>query len=197
MSLAEPDADPLAALPSAGSRRLARGEQLFRRGEPARFLFRVLRGRLRLLRVSDDGRPLTLLVAGAGDWLAEAALFAERYHCDAVADLAAEVAVYRKHEAAERLRASPELAWRFMALQAARLQRLRLRLELRNIRPARERVWQYLWLCADGERLALNRPLKDMASDIGLSHEAFYRALGELRRTGRIRHGASEIHLLR
>lgn len=180
---------------AAGRRDLAAGEHLFRRGETVRALFAVTGGRLRLARDGADGRPLTLLVARPGELLTDAALFAERYHCDAVAELASQVAVYPKNRVAARLRADPELAWRFQELQARRIQQLRVRLELGKVRPAAERVWRYLQLLAVDGTLAPERPLKDLAGDIGLSHEAFYRALAALQKAGRIDRAAGQIRV--
>ena len=73
-----------------------------------------------------------------------------------------------------------------------------MRIELRSIRSARERVWQMLLLAAarDGPTVSFDRPLKDIAAQIGLTHEAFYRALAALQRTGRIRRRGRRIDLL-
>lgn len=184
-----------ALINDATQRRLAGGEHLFRRNDRAGAVFTVDSGRLRLIRHGQDGRPLTLLVAGPGELFAEAALFSERYHCDAVADIPSTVTVYPKTAAVRRLREDPELSWRLLTLQTRQVQQLRTRLELSQIRPASERVWQYLLLSADSDRLPLDRPLKDMASDIGLSHEAFYRALAALQDGGKIRRDDGIIYL--
>ncbi len=174
---------------------LAGGEFLFRRGDRATASFVIDSGRLRLIRHGQDGRTLTLLVAGPGEIFAEAALFSEHYHCDAVADVASTVAVLPKTEIVQQLRNNSALAMRLLALQAQQIQRLRTQLELRNIRSAEERVWQYLLLNADGDQLLLERPLKDMAGDIGLSHEAFYRALATLQNNDRVRRAEGIIYL--
>ena len=66
-------------------RSLARNELLFRQGEKVAAIYFVEAGRLRLERRTYDGRLLVLGAASAGKFFVEAALFAERYHCDAVA----------------------------------------------------------------------------------------------------------------
>jgi DNA-binding MarR family transcriptional regulator len=65
---------------------------------------------------------------------------------------------------------------------------LRGQIELLNIRPARERVLAYLHnhLSASARRVDLERTWKAIASEIGLTHEAVYRALAELEREGLI-----------
>ena len=72
---------------------LTRGQVLFHRGDPAAATFVVGYGRLRLIRHVPGGGQVTHYVAREGDTLAEAALFSETYHCDAVADLDSRVAV--------------------------------------------------------------------------------------------------------
>ena len=172
----------------AVEQQLKRNEILFHRGDEARAIFRVLDGRLRLLRNTIDGQMVTLHVAKPNDYFAEASLFAEHYHCDAVADLPSRVALYPRQVVLKMLLSEPATALRFAALQAQRIQALRTQLELRNLRSARERIWQYLLLSADAKTrsIVIERPLKDMASDIGLSHESFYRSLAALEKAGDI-----------
>jgi hypothetical protein len=63
------------------------------------------------------------------------------------------------------LRAEPALAEAFMTRLAHQLQELRTRMELRNIRSARERLLQYLRLRAGSVRI--EGQLQDIAAEIG------------------------------
>ncbi len=173
---------------AAGVRDLDKGECLFRQGDPSQALFRVISGRLSMVRHLQDGRRVTLHVARPGEGLAEAALFSPVYHCDAVADRRSRVAVHSRRAVLDALEADPAAALRFMAGLARQVMSLRSRLELRNVRPARERVLCYLLLAADGAtgRVRFDGPLKDAAGEVGLTPEAFYRALAELERRGEI-----------
>jgi CRP/FNR family transcriptional regulator, dissimilatory nitrate respiration regulator len=60
-------------------------------------------------------------------------------------------------------------------------------------------VWHYLVLNvgADGRTVELRRTLKDIAAEIGLTHEALYRAVAALERGGAIRRSRHKITLLR
>jgi len=58
---------------------------LFRREDRVRRIFLIVTGSVKLERGLADGAPLVLKQAAAGALLAEASLFAERYHCDAIA----------------------------------------------------------------------------------------------------------------
>ncbi len=178
---------------------VAAGGYLFRQGDTARAVFVLETGRLALVRDAADGRRLVLHVARAGDSLAEAALFAEAYHCDALAEMASRVAVLPTKALGAALAREPDLAREIMARLARQVQALRARLEVRNIKSARERVWRMLWLAAGGQAntVIFERPLKDLAAEIGLTHEAFYRALAELESSGAIRRARRRIKLLR
>lgn len=178
-------------------RRLERGEALFRQGDAARAVFVVLQGRLALTRHAADGRPLVLFVAQDGDSLAEAALFAQAYHCDAIAQTPAVVAEIPKAPLRRLMQGDPRIAEALTARLARQVQDLRQRLELRNIRNARERVWQKLQLgpIRDDGTVIIDRPLKEMAGEIGLTHEALYRSLAALEKAGRIRRRGRTIRL--
>ena len=125
-------------------RTLEAGEVLFRQGDRANAIFEVDHGRMRLIRHTIDNRPIALHTARAGELFAEAALFADRYHCDAVAASAARVHIHPKRPLLAAFRNDPALSERFMATLAKQIHALRSRLEGRNIRSARERVLNYL-----------------------------------------------------
>ena len=124
----------------AATRELRAGEALFREGDPAAAIFTVVEGRLRLIRQTIDHRKVVIYTARAGDIVAEAALFARVYHCDAIADIPSCIRVFDKRQVLAALRSDTRLGERFMALLAHEIQSLRSRLEQRNIRSARERV---------------------------------------------------------
>lgn len=183
-----PPAFEAAAATSGRIRDLAAGELLFRQGDRASAIYRVETGRLRLLRHAVDGRLVVLHTARAGDLFAEAALFSEGYHCDAVATVPSRIHTYPKAAMLATLRADPALLEAFTAELARRLQALRARLELRDIRSARERVLQHFALLAtagsDARTIPLESQLQDIAADLGLTREAFYRTLAALEGEG-------------
>jgi CRP/FNR family transcriptional regulator, dissimilatory nitrate respiration regulator len=191
-----PSLDWLPADVRSGLRRLQAGEALFRQGDAASAIFAVEQGRLRLVRHTGD-HAVTLHTARPGELLAEAALFAHVYHCDAVASVPSLVRTFPKRPLLAAFRGDPALAERFMAVLARQVQVLRGRLEERSIRSARERVLHHLALTADGDRtVRLEGTLKDLADEIGLSHEALYRALAALEKADAIARSPSAITLL-
>jgi CRP-like cAMP-binding protein len=180
------EALPEALRRQAVVRELAQGEPLFEQGQPTTALFEVLRGRLRLVRRTVDGHLVALHTARAGDLFAEAALFSDVYHCDALATAPSRLRAFPKPVLLTALRADPALFEAFSAQLAQQLQVLRTRLELRSIRSARERVLQHLLLAAggDGRVILVDSRLQDIAADLGLTREAFYRTLAALEAGG-------------
>lgn len=173
----------------------AAGDVLFSQGDAATAIYAVESGRLRLLRRTVDDHLVVLHTARSGEPFAEAALFSEIYHCDAVAAVPSRIWRYPKDQLLSVLRAHPELWEAFVARLARQVQGLRSRLELRNIRSARERVFQYLLLAAgpDGRTVALDGHLQDMAADLGLTREVFYRTVAALEAEGVITRTAEAI----
>jgi CRP/FNR family transcriptional regulator, dissimilatory nitrate respiration regulator len=180
-------------------RSLARNETLFRQGDKVAAIYFVEAGRLRLERRTFDGRSLVLGVTPAGQFFVEAALFSDTFHCDAVATEASRVRVYPKTALLNALSADPTSALSFLKLVAHQVFDLRQRLEVMKVRSAKERVMLYLDLNAgpDGRTVTLRSQLQDIASELGLTREAFYRTLASLERAGAIERAGSCILLKR
>src|SRR2546425_9054269 len=97
-------------------RSLVRNEVLFRQGDKVTAIYFIESGRLRLERRTFDGRLLTLGSTPAGEFFVEAALFADAFHCDAVATEPSQVRVYPKAAVLNVLRSDPASAMSFLAL---------------------------------------------------------------------------------
>lgn len=190
---------PSAVRSAAIDRKLKTGEALFQLGDKTAGLCEVIAGRVRLARVDRSGREIVLHVAGPGETIAEASLFSPQYHCDAIASTNATVRTYPKRQVLAAFERDPKAAQAFAATLARQVMTLRTRIEQRNIRSARERVRHYLALnaSADGRAVELHGTLKDIAAELGLTHEALYRTLAALERTGEIRRNRGKITLLR
>ena len=162
----------------APGRGLAASETLFRRDETVLSVYLVRTGRIALERPLADGAPLTLHTAGAGDLLAEASLFADTYHCDAVACVTARVAAAPKTRFLAMLRASPTVTIELLSRAAREVQAQRARVEILRMRKVRDRL--DAWLDLHGE------PPKggwvDVAGAIGVTQPALYRELARRRR---------------
>ena len=178
-------------------RRLKPGEALFRQGKRTVGLYQILSGTVRLLRVDRSGREIVLFTAGPGDTIAEASLFSSSYHCDAVAATDAVVRFYPKALLTASFASDAKAMQGFTAMLARQVMNLRTRLEQRNIHSARDRVGHYLALNveADGRTVKLPGTIKNLAGELGLTHEALYRTLAEMTADGEIERSRGTIRL--
>lgn len=169
-------------------RKLDAGELLYRRGDRASAMFFVAKGRLQLVTHTSEGKLVPLYVVRPGECVAEAALFAEIYCGDVVAEVASTVAVFPKEEFVRALHQNLTLNDEFMIRLTRRFNWLRVRLELRSLQSARERILQYLEITVpSGQNTVwIDRPLKSIADDLGLTHESFYRTLALLVKEGTV-----------
>lgn len=197
MDLSNPENLPPVLRAAVTYRDLVAGQVLFHQRNQASAIFAVDIGRLRLTRYTSEGRLVVFHVARAGDNLAESALFSDIYNCDAVAEIPSRVISYPKQLLLTVLHDYPDLAASYMGRLASKSQSLKDRLELRSILSARERALQYLLhTLQPGETTAnFDRLLKDVAIELGLSPEAFYRTLAQLEREGIIRRTERQITL--
>lgn len=161
----------------AARRDIDSGAVLFRQEQRVRSMHLVLSGAVDLVRHLPHGVTLTLQRARPRQMLAEASLFADRYHCDAVAAEASRIAVLPVTTAFEKLAASGGLALGFLRDTAREVHRLRSRVELLRLKRLSERLDAYL---------ALHGPpspgtWREVASEIGVTPEALYRELAKRR----------------
>lgn len=104
------------------------------------------------------------------------------YHCDCVADVRSGVSIFAKAPLLKLIGEDAEFAQSMMAGLSRLVRLLHPQLELRSIRSASERVLGALMLKepTGGGWFKIDGTFKDMASEIGLTHEAFYRAMRDL-----------------
>lgn len=90
-------------------------------------------------------------------------------------------------QARRALEANPELMWSLLVRTLSQLHAARARLELRSIRGARERVLAHLEIQAGhGREVHLDRPMVEVARELGLTPEAYSRALRRAVGQGRV-----------
>lgn len=169
------------------TRKLSAGEYLFHLGEPVLSLFVVLEGVVHLVRHQEHGGAIILQRAGPGEVLAEASLFSDRYHCDAVTEKGAMVQGTPKRELRERIRNEPDFAEKWAAHLAHEIQNTRLRSEILSFKTVASKL--DAWLAWHGE-LPAKGEWAQLADEIGVSPEALYREMAR-RRPSTVRSAAT------
>ncbi|MFK8036052.1 MAG: Crp/Fnr family transcriptional regulator [Hyphomicrobiales bacterium] len=169
---------------------LRRGEVLFRHGLPTIGMFIASDIDVHLVRVGPDGEAILIHRAVAGSCFAEASLFSETYHCDAIAQGDGTVFQINKSAILKALE-QPEFAASYCQSLAVQVQQMRQIREITAIRSAEERV--YAAMVAG----LLKGQVIDFAATISLTHEATFRALRKLVRQKRVENPKRGIyHLL-
>jgi CRP/FNR family transcriptional regulator, dissimilatory nitrate respiration regulator len=180
----------LAAVPAALRQSAAQvvtsaGQTVFRTGTRPSKIFWVLDGEVRLVRRSRDGAEIVLQRASAG-FVAEASLDSPRYHCDAVAVIAGRLLAFPIDRFRQTLAGDARFRAFWMGRLAREVHALRSQSERLALHGAAERIEHYIESEGDNGRLELSRTRKAWAAELGLTHEALYRALSGLQRAGRI-----------
>lgn len=157
------------------SRKLAQGALLFHQGDQVRSMFFVLAGSVELVRHSPEGKPVILQRAGRGATLAEASLFSDSYHCDAIATEMSEMAEVPRSSFLELITSDPEFASAWMEHLANQVQSARLRAEILTLKTVAQRL--DAWLAFAGGVLPERGGRSRLAHQIGISPEALYREI--------------------
>lgn len=154
------------------------GAILFRRGDQVREMHLVIAGAVNLVRSQIDGATLILHKAGPGSFLAEASLYSEAYHCDAIVTVEAETMVYSRSSLKKLLHEMPEASEMWARQLAHELQSARLRAEILSLKTVAQRL--DAWILS-GEWPVPKGQWKLVANQLGVTPEAFYRELAARR----------------
>ncbi len=183
----------------AARRRVEAGGSIFRVDTPARHVYFLVSGRVALNRFGPSGEEVAIHVAGPGEFFAEASLHAERYHCTAVALDDSDVAAIASADLRARIQSDPQFAMVWLESVASQLRQVRARVERLSIKSAAERVRHLLLTEGRGKTptYTLRGTARELAGQLGLTHEALYRVLAAMQKEGTIARTRREIVLLR
>lgn len=167
---------------AVAERTFAKGEHLFHRDDPVRTLFLVTSGCVNLVRHQADGSPAVLQRATAGTVLAQASVFSDRYHCDAVATMETQALLVPAVEVRHLLERDLSFATKWIAHLSQELQSARKRSEIASLKTVGSRL--EAWIAWNDGTLPTRGEWKRLADEIGVSPEALYRELSTRRRSG-------------
>ncbi|KGK78155.1 hypothetical protein PM03_15800 [Thalassobacter stenotrophicus] len=161
------------------------GHSLFRQGDTPPGLPFLTDGRIDLVRHTETGRSVRIHVARPGETFAEASIFAEHCHCDAVAAEPSHLRLLPKRSVLEALETQPGLGQVFSLHLAQSLMTARRLLEVRAITPLSDRVLARLSDLADATgALPRKTSLISIAADLDVTPPALYRAIAALEKRG-------------
>jgi CRP/FNR family transcriptional regulator len=155
-----------------------RNELIFQQGDPARSVFLVVKGEVRVYISEPSGRERTLKIASPGDLFGEAAVFQEGgYPATSSAIKKALVLEFPKLSLIDLISEHPELAFATIGVMASRLKELTALIEgsLKDLEP---RLASYLLTLPEKNgRVLLPMRKVELAKLLGTSPESLSRAL--------------------
>jgi len=164
---------------------LPKGSLIYEPTHRGDVLFILKRGRVRIYRVGQDGRQLTISELGAGTIFGEMALLGQTmYGSFAEAIEGCSLCEIDRETALELLREKPELALKLIELMGRRLRAAENRMKSLGLRDVPRRLATLLIELADGSGSGkLSRPYThdELAKMIGASRESVTLTLGDFR----------------
>lgn len=160
---------------------------MLQQGDSAQFIYLVTSGQLRLVSFVNQ-QMVTHYFVNAGELLGESALYIPNYACTAIAEPPSEVFAIPVAAFSVALKENPTLSERYLAHLTQRFYAVKSLLELRSIHSSRDRLLRYLMpqLTAGQDTVTLDKPLRAIASELGLTPEALSRLLSRLETEGLI-----------
>ena len=186
-------------------RRLARGEMVFRVGEPCEAFHVAVTGQVKLFVISPAGAEKVIEIVGPGQSFAEALMFTSRpYIVNAQALADSLVLSIGKAAVVGEIEQDPRFALRMLAGISRRLHGLVHDVQSYALHSGLQRVIGYLLRdqtaedCVSGEVLTISLPVSKatIASRLSLTPEYFSRVLHELEAAGLVRIDKREVHIL-
>jgi CRP/FNR family transcriptional regulator len=169
----------------AQARRLAKGDYLFREGEPSQGFYLVQSGAVNVHRVNAAGKEQVIHVFRVGESFAEASLASPTgYPADARAVLPSTVLLIPKAPILELLGRRPDLALRMLGSMGAHLRVLVGMLDDLTLKDVETRLLNWLVKHARGAPggvIRLSGTKRVLAAELGTSSETLSRTLAKLR----------------
>jgi CRP-like cAMP-binding protein len=166
--------------------RITRNERVFVAGTKPEWMFYVVSGEVILERTGLRGEPVVLQRTRQG-FVSEASLQSARYHCDALAIIDTTVVRIPIRDLSAGLARDAAFAGRWIGMLNGEVRRLRLHCERLSMKSVRDRVLHLIHTEGHDGSYTAATGLKSLAGELGVTHEALYRTLAALEKSGIIR----------
>ena len=173
-------------LVSTSLKKVDRGEQIFSEGIDATAFFIVVSGKVKIYKLSPDGKEYTLHIHGPGDLVAEAAIFDSMVYpasCLALEDTT--LMRVSREGFLKLIRAHPELSLKMMSGYSKRLRQFVAKIEELSLKDIKARLAGYLIENSSIENgvavCHLSYSKKELSSLLGTIPETLSRALAFLK----------------
>jgi CRP/FNR family transcriptional regulator, dissimilatory nitrate respiration regulator len=188
------------ALGVIGLRRSFRkGEKIFSEGDEGSGFYAILSGRVKIYKVSTEGKEQILHLFGPGESFGEVSVFTgQGFPADAAATLPATVLFFPRAAFIGLIRDDPALALNMLAQLSQRLRHFAGLIEDLSLKEVPGRLAKYLLYLSgrDGGAVELDVSKGQLASLLGTIPETLSRILAKMNRQGLIRSRGSQISIL-
>jgi CRP-like cAMP-binding protein len=189
------------ALGRIGVRRSFRkGERIFSEGDEGTGFYAVLSGRVKISKVSTDGKEQILHLFGPGESFGEVSVFTgQGFPADAAAALPATVLFFPRAAFSGLIRLDPALALNMLAQLSQRLRQFAGLIEDLSLKEVPGRLAKYLLYLSGrngGGAMVLDVSKGQLAALLGTIPETLSRILAKMNRQGLIRSRGAQISIL-
>ena len=167
---------------------------LFLTGVRPQWMYFVCHGEVVLERHGLNGEVVNLQRCQMG-FVGEASLMSAAYHCDARTTLPSEIVRIPIRALRKAFKLDYGFAERWIHMLSSEVRRLRLQNERLSLPKVQSRILHLIETEGQDGRYSLNCSLKQLAKQLAVTHEALYRALAQLEKTGKISRSEIEISL--
>ena len=172
-----------------------KGDYLFHQGKKPEYMFFIVSGEAVLTRTSSHGEP-TILQRCKGGFISEASLLVDAYHCDAIATHNGQ-AIALSIKSLRGLLTDSKFSMKWVQLLSKEIMRLRTQSERLGLKDIRSKLIHLIETEGKQGVLTLQSDYKSLASEIGVTHEALYRAIATLEKEGLLEKHSDSLKLLK
>ncbi len=183
------------------SKHYPKGATIFHEGDPGIGFYMVASGKVKIFKMSFDGKEQILHIFGPGEPFGEVPVFhGNPFPANAETLTEADILFFPRSEFVALLAATPSLALNMLAVLALRLRRFATQIENLSLKEVPGRLASYLcYLMEEQQRqdkVVLDIPKGQLASLLGTSSETLSRIFNKMSEEGLIRVEGKTIFLL-
>ncbi len=185
----------------ASSQKFQRGESIFFEGDKATGFYMVGQGRVKIYKMSLDGKEQILHIFGPGEPFGEVPVFHGRpFPANAISIEASTMLFFPRQRFIELINSTPSLALSMLAVLSMRLRRFAAQVESLSLKEVPARLAAHLIYLTEEQNntsmVRLDIPKGQLASLLGTSPETLSRIFTKMSNEGIIRVKGKEIELL-
>ncbi len=183
-------------------KKFKRGQSIFFEGEEAAGFYMVGQGKVKIYKMSLDGREQILHIFGAGEPFGEVPVFNGRpFPANAISMEPSSMLFFPRQEFIDLINSTPSLALSMLAVLSMRLRRFAAQIESLSLKEVPGRLAAHLVYLTEEQgrtdHVMLDIPKGQLASLLGTSPETLSRIFAKMSGEGLIRVDGKKVELLR